>query len=141
MNIAEVLLRLGCSLVAWLVIFTHTIWLATLRVTGCGADGDQFWRLLLGFAVVAAGMSFLTRSTQRLAAVHQMLRWAIVPAAVFAVLCLPPVWQALSQTTLGGAPLCGDPPAPAWHVWWAPVQLLSLGIMAWNAWQAFRKTL
>ena len=141
MNIAEVLLRLGCALVAWIVIITHVVWLGTLRAVGCGPDGDQLWRLLLGFAAVTIGFSFLLDATRRISAVHDILRWGVVPVGFFALFAVLPVLTALTNTTLGGAPICGGAPVPAWHVWWAPVQVLTLSAVAFGCWRAFRKSL
>ncbi len=140
MNIAEVLLRLGCALVAWMVVFTHLIWLATLRVTGC-TDGDQLWRLLLGFAVVSIGFSFMLTISRKLREVHDILRWFGVPAAILMLLASVPVWQALTDSTLDGAAICGGPPPAAWHPWWAPVQLVVLAAILFNCWRAFKKAL
>ena len=42
MRFSEVFLRLGSTLVAWMVLFTHVIWLGALGGMGCGPDGDAF---------------------------------------------------------------------------------------------------
>ena len=140
MNVAEVLLRLGCAMVAWMVTFTQLIWLATLRVTGCAADGDQLWRLLLGFAVISIGFSFLLLVSRPLKEVHGILRWFVVPAALLLPLALPPVLSALSSATLGSTGICSEVAKP-WHPYWAPVQLAALAAIAWNGWRTFRNPL
>ena len=48
MRFAEVFLRLGSALVAWMLLFTHFLWLAALHAMGCGPDGAEMHKLLLG---------------------------------------------------------------------------------------------
>ena len=50
MRFAEVFLRMGTALVAWMMLLTHFVWLAVLHVIGCGPDGDEMHRLLFGLA-------------------------------------------------------------------------------------------
>ena len=55
MRLSEVFLRLASALVAWMVIYAYVIWLAALHAIGCGPDGDEIFRLLLGMAPLALG--------------------------------------------------------------------------------------
>ena len=140
MKIAEMLLRLGCAMVAWMVVFTHLIWLATLRVTGCSADADQLWRLLFGFAIFTVGFSFLLNTTRKISAVHDMLRWLAVPAVLLMPLGAAPIWDAFWRATIDGLPICSTAVHAPWHPWWAPVQLLVLGLVVFGAWRAYTKS-
>ncbi len=117
------LLRLGCALVAWMVLYTHCIWLATLSVTGC-ADGDHLWRLLLGFAPFTLGFCLLLNVSRRLIEVHRILVWLSVPLVVVIPLALHALWPTLQTATLSGDAICIADSAPGWHFWWAPVQLI-----------------
>ena len=127
MSIIEVLLRLGCGLVAWLVVYTHCIWTATLFVTGCDSDGDSLWRLLLGFAPFTVGFCLLLNITSKLVEVHRILVWASAPLLLFVPLALRAIWPTFTGATLEGGGICGVSPVPDWHLWWAPVQF---GVMA-----------
>lgn len=128
MSLIEVLLRLGCNLVAWMVVYTHIVWLATLRVIGCEAASDQFWRLLLGFAPVAIGFSFLLGAMNKIPEIARILRLLGVPLVVLLPLATWPVVSALRTSTFESSPICGIEIA-SWHSWWAPVQLVSLLII------------
>ena len=138
-KIAEMLLRLGCSLVGWMVVYTHCIWLGTLRVVGCGPDGDELWRLLLGFVPFAVGFSFLLTSTARFTEVAKILRWLAVPLVVLIPLAALPVFSAISSTTFASQPICG-PSLAAWHAWWGPVQLFTLIVVGWRVFRAWSVT-
>ncbi len=132
------LLRLGTALVAWMVVYTHLIWLATLRIIDCGSDGDELWRLLLGFAPIAVGMSLLLTNTRALPTIHVIVRWFALPLLLFVPLAAIPVWNAFTLTTLGGESICRVIPAPWWHGLWAPVQALTLMWIVWATWRAWR---
>ncbi|MEE4283624.1 MAG: hypothetical protein V2I41_16910 [Pseudomonadales bacterium] len=138
MSLPEMLLRLGTGLVAWLVIYTHLIWLGTLRIIGCNSDADELWRLLFGFAPIVFGFSWLLLNTKKLPEVHQIIRWFVLPLFLLVPLALIPIWQALSQTTLGGEAICSINPVPWWHKSWAPVQIVTVAwivVMCWRAWR------
>ena len=42
-----------------MMLYAHIVWLAALQVMGCGPDGDEMHRLLLGLAPVTVGFAFL----------------------------------------------------------------------------------
>ncbi|MBT8147631.1 MAG: hypothetical protein KJN90_12310 [Gammaproteobacteria bacterium] len=125
MNLIELLLRLGCNLVAWIIVYTHCLWLATLRITGNEASSDQFWRLLLGFAPVAIGSSLLLSAMKKMPEIARILRLLGVPMVILLPLAAWPVFSALMTSTFGSAPLWGSE-IVAWHSWWAPIQLIAL---------------
>jgi hypothetical protein len=124
------LLRLGCSLVGWMVVYAYCLWLATLRVVGCGADSDEFWRLLLGLAPCAVGFALLTGVSGRLTEIQQILRWGFVPLIVLIPLALLPVWSTFAAVNLGGAGICSSEPSGSWQLWWAPLQFVALTLIA-----------
>lgn len=137
MNAAELFLRLGCTMVGWLMVFTHLLWLGTTRVVSCGTEGDALWRMLLALAPLAIAFSFTLQLTRKLPAVHNMLRWGIAPTIVLALLALLAVWPFLLNATLAGQPIC-ELPDTKWHPWWAPVQLLAIALLVYKAIEAFR---
>lgn len=137
MNAAELFLRLGCTMVGWLMVFTHLLWLGTLRVVTCNSDGDAMWRMLLALAPLAVMFSFTLTLTRKLSAVHSMLRWGIAPTVLLSALALLAVWPALQNVTLAGEPICAIEDV-GWHAWWAPVQLGAIALLLGNAVRAFR---
>lgn len=134
MRIIEVLLRLGCALVAWMVIYTHCIWSATLEVVGCGPDADNLWRLLLGFAPFTIGFAALLGVSARLPGVHSILAWGAVPLVVFIPLAVHATWPWFVDATLNSQAICTTQPT-AWHPWWAPVQF---AVLIWISFCALR---
>lgn len=135
MTFAELVLRLGVALVAWMLLIAYFLWLAALNASGCDADGDALWRLLLACAPLAALVSPLVGATRPIDDVHRILRWGWVPLALLAPLALAAVWPTWQRATLIGLAVCGDGAAPAWQVWWAPVQALAMtaiGIVVWR---------
>ena len=138
MSLPEMLLRIGTTLVAWMVVYTHLIWLGTLRIIGCNSDTDELWRLLFGFAPIVIGISALLVTSRKLHEVHQIIRWFIGPLVVLVPLALIPIWTAFSLTSLGGEAICLVEPTPWWHTWWAPVQAFTVTWIVWMAWRAWR---
>ncbi|MGI9326039.1 MAG: hypothetical protein ACR2PZ_12520 [Pseudomonadales bacterium] len=138
MSLAEMLLRLGCTMVAWLMIYTHLLWLATLRVVSCNSDGDAMWRLLLGFAPIALGSSFLLTLSRRLPAVHETLRWAATPLVLLLPLALLAIWPTFISSTMANQPICDGPIQP-WHSWWSPIQFASVCVLSFMAYRAWRE--
>jgi hypothetical protein len=138
MSLPEMLLRLGTALVAWMVLYTHLIWLATLRMIECSSDADELWRLLLGFAPITIGLSMLLTNTRVLQEVHQIIRWFAAPLVLLVPLAAIPVWTALRLTTFGGESICLINPTPWWHNLWAPAQAFTLLWIVWAVWRTWR---
>ena len=138
MRLIEVLLRLGVSLVGWMIIYTHCVWTGTLTATGCGADGDALWRLLLGFAPITIGFCLLLNVSAKLHSVHPTLRWLAAPLVFFIPAALWAIWPTFVGATLEGQSICPGDPVMAWHFWWAPAQLAVFGIILWSVWRVWQ---
>ncbi len=133
MNIAEMLLRLGCALVAWIVLFTYGLWMLILRQLDCSADGDSMWRLMLGFAPLAILFSFLLGSSRPLTSVHELLRWLRYPLLILLALSAVPIAETFMHATINDNPICE--PSRRWHTWWAPAQFLTIAIIGVRVWR------
>ena len=130
MRFAEVFLRLGCALVAWMMLYAHFVWLAALRGIGCGPDGDELHRVLLLLVPVTVGFALLLRVTRPLDEIHRILRWLGLPLAV---LMLAGGYQALviSRSVYAtGLAICSSSDAAAWHQFWGVAQLLAIAVSA-----------
>ncbi len=126
MQFAEVFLRLGCSLVAWMLVFTYTVWLAALHAMSCGPEGDAMHRLLLGLAPFTVAMALLLRMTRPFADVHRMLSWLGIPLLLLLPFALKNTWIVFSRTNLGGLAVCSDAAATTAQQIWAPLQLVAV---------------
>jgi hypothetical protein len=130
MRFAEVFLRLGCALVAWMVTFAYVVWLAALHAMRCGPEGDEVHRLLLAMAFVAALMAPLLRATRPFAEIHRMLSWLALPLALLSTLALRNIWNAFSTTYIEHSALCAAEEPPLWQLAWAPSQMTALVVIA-----------
>ncbi len=130
MNFAEVFLRLGSSLVAWMMLYAYVLWLAALNSLGCGPDGDEMHRLLLGMAPTACGFVFLVGVTRSLADVHSIIRWLAGPLLLLAPIALMSIWKVLLRANLESLSICSNNPIALWERAWAPVQFLSFIFIA-----------
>ena len=123
MKFAEVFLRMGTALVAWMMLFTHFVWLAALHVMGCGPDGDELHRVLLGLAPVTCVFAALVVVTRPFDDIHAMLGWLRVPLGVLVLLGLRSIWGVASRVNIDGLAICGQGAPSAWELYWSPVQL------------------
>ena len=138
MRFAEVFLRLGSALVAWMVIYAHILLLAVLFRLACGPDGDEMHRLLLGLAPVAIGASFALRATRPIAEIHSMLRWLAVPLLLLLPFVGRSIWQAVEATINNEAAFCADVPPSAWQIVWAPAQIVTVALILYGAYRVWR---
>ncbi|MCR9276467.1 MAG: hypothetical protein NXH85_00740 [Pseudomonadaceae bacterium] len=136
-SLPDMLLRVGSTLVAWMVIYAHLLWLAILPEAGC-SDGDELWRLLLGFAPIAAAFSLLLRAVHVLPGIYAITRFMAIPAGLLILLAIQPVIAALNAATLASEPLCPGLTHAAWQPYWAPVQIATLLIIAVQSLRAWR---
>jgi hypothetical protein len=139
MSFAEIFLRLGSALVAWMVLYSYYLWVAILRQAGCGADGDELYRLLLGMAPLTVGISILLRVTRPLADVHRALRWLSVPMLFLIPAAILSIWSVMARVTFGGEGICAPAAPSAWQTWWAPVQVVTVLISSWMLIRLWRR--
>lgn len=142
MRFAEILLRLGLSLVAWMIVYAYFLWLTVLHLVGCAPDGPEMYRVLLGGAPFAAGTSLLLRSTRPLLDVHRILRWLAIPLVLLLPLILRNIADVLIRVKLGTGSLCDFEASAAWHAWWAPLQLVALAVVIYkvvDVWRSVEK--
>lgn len=130
MRFADVFLRLGSALVAWMVLYAYFLWLAALSSMGCGADGDEMHRLLLGMAPVAVGFAFLPGVTRPMPDVHSILRWLAVPLLLSSPLAFMSIWKTFVRANVEALSICSNEAAVLWERVWAPAQLLSIVLIA-----------
>ena len=123
---AEVLLRLGTSLVAWMMLYAHFLWLAALYAIGCGPDGDEMHRLLLGLAPFTCGFALLLRVTRPFGEIHGILRWLGAPLLLLLPFAVRSSWHVFESVSIGSSAICASGPPAAWQQLWAPVQLITL---------------
>jgi hypothetical protein len=131
MRFAEVFLRLGTSLVAWMILYAHVLWLAALHAMGCGPDGDELHRLLLGLAPFTCGFASLLRMTRPFAEIHRILRWLGAPLAALLPFALLSVWDVFTKAWIQSSSICGSEAPTLWQLSWAPAQLITLCVAAW----------
>lgn len=126
---SDLLLRVACGLVGWLLVFAHGLLLAVVPVATCNRELFATTLVFAGFAAVSA--AWLLPAALRWRA---QLRWCALPAAALWAWAGWTGWPLLTETSLGGMDACqvlagsdaGDR-ASALERLWAPVQLLVLG--------------
>ena len=130
MRFSEVFLRLGCALVAWMMLYTHFVWLAALRGIGCGPDGDELHRLLLLLVPVTIGCALLLQATRLLEEVHRILRWLGLPLAALMLTGGYQVFVVSRSVYTTGLAICSTSEAAAWHQFWGAAQLPAIVVSA-----------
>lgn len=130
MRFAEVFLRLGCALVAWMVLYAHFLWLAALYAMGCGPDGNEMHGVLLGLAPIALGFAFLLRVTRPFAEIHSMLRWLGVPLLLLLPFVVRSVWQVFQTVNVNNTAICTAGVPATWQTLWVPVQFVTLVLVS-----------
>ena len=126
MRFAEVFLRLGSALVAWMMLYAYFLWLAAVYVIACGPDGDEMHRLLLGLVPFVGGFAFALQVTRPFTEIHSMLRWLGVPLFLLLPFALRSVWKLFQTVNLNAAAICTDHVPPTWQTLWAPLQMITL---------------
>lgn len=125
MSFAEVFLRLGSTLVAWMVIYAYFLWVAVLRQVGCEANGDEIYRLLLAMAPITVAFSYLLCATRPLTDVHRILRWLCAPLVLLIPYAMSSVWPIFLRVTVAGEGFCALNIRSEWQAWWAPIQMVA----------------
>jgi hypothetical protein len=139
---AEVLLRLGCSLVAWMVVYAYAVWLAALHAMACGPDGDEMHRLLLGLAPATCILALMLRLTRPFAEIHRLLSWLGVPVALLLIAGLHNVWAVFARSNLNASSICGEAAPAGWQIVWAPAQIaamLVISVILVSVWRQARR--
>ena len=75
MRFAEVFLRLGCSLVGWMVLVAYVLWLAVAGRVACDGDAIALYRLLMYAAPIATLLTLMTGLTRSMPEIHRLMRW------------------------------------------------------------------
>ena len=138
MRFAEVFLRLGASLVAWMMLYTHFLWLAALYAIGCGPDGDEMHRLLLGLAPFTCAFALLLRVTRPFAEIHGILRWLGAPLLLLLPFAVRSTWQVFESVSIESSAICASGAPAAWQQLWAPVQLITLSFVSYMVVRVWR---
>lgn len=128
MGVAELLLRLGCALVAWLVMLAHCVWLAALGAVDCGSAGSQPWLMLLAFTPVTLGFALLLQVGFAVPGIGSVLRLPAVALAPLLVLAARGAYVTFAAVNLRGEPLCES--VALWTRWWAPLMFAALLVVA-----------
>ena len=131
MQVAEVLLRVGCGLVAWMVLYAYVIWIAAMGAIDCGPEKEELMRLLLGIAPLAIIGAVSVRVTKPLQEIHNMLRWLGAPLVLLLPFSMMSVWSVLSRVTIGGESFCTNNAPTLWLQSWAPIQLATICLVIW----------
>lgn len=139
MRFAEVFLRLGSALVAWMMLYAYFLWLAAVYAMGCGPDGDEMHRLLLGMAPFICGFAFVLGATRPLEEVHSMLRWLALPLLLLLPFIARSIWQVIQSVNVENIAICADATPTAWQLLWAPIHVVTLGVVSYmliRVWRA-----
>lgn len=146
MSFAEIILRLGVSFVAWMMIFMHLIMVLVIRLAPCTGGDTGPWQVSLataGLAIAAAMALPYGNGVQGMASVF---RYFALPMALLVPWGIWIIWPYLGGTTFAAYEVCDVAtldstvdPAPGWQRLWAPVQLLGLLIIGFASWRAWRQ--
>ena len=129
MRFAEVFLRLGFSLVAWMMIYTYAVWMAALHEIGCGPEGDEMHRVLLGVALLALVMALALRLTRPFPDIHRMLGHLVWPLALLGPFALKNIWVVYQRTNLDGLAICAEVTPSTLQIIWAPAQFFAILVL------------
>ena len=128
MRFAEVFLRLGSALVAWMLLYAHFLWLAALHAIGCGPEGAEMHQLLLGLVPLTCGAALLLRATRPFEEIQRLLSWLALPLLLLLPFALRSVWSVATEVYIRASSICGDGHVAVWEELWAPGQLMALGL-------------
>ena len=142
---ASVFLRLGITLVAYMVLVAHLLMLAIVPQTKCTGEGTEIWVAIFAMSPLTFIFALLLLASRPLKSVVQMLKWGcvfIVLLLPFALIATLPIF---GSTTLGNAPICPGISAYSNLVWqqaWAPLQMgliVLIGVQAARYWYMAHK--
>ena len=138
MRFAEVFLRLGSALVAWMMLFTYFVWMAVLYISGCGPDGDEMYRLLLAMAPFTCGFAFVLGATRPFPEIQNMLRWLAVPLGLLLPFVARSIWQVIQTVNVARQAFCTDTAPAAWQLLWAPAHIVTLAVVSYGVYRVWR---
>ena len=121
-----------------MMLYAYFLWLAALYAMGCGPDGDEMHRLLLGLAPFTCGFAFLLRVTRPFADIHSILRWLGVPLLLLMPFAIRSVWAVFQSVNVEGSAICAAGAPTTWQSLWAPVQLTTLLLVTYMVIQVWR---
>ncbi|MEM7220544.1 MAG: hypothetical protein AAF515_19440 [Pseudomonadota bacterium] len=138
---ADIFLRLGVTLVAFMVIIGHLLWLSILPQIDCSADGSELWRALFWMAPLTLTFALLLLVSRKLPSIVQSIKFACVPVALLLPLALYGILPTLSASSIGGQPICAEVAGYTSLLWersWAPAQLFLVFVIAVQVWRYWR---
>jgi hypothetical protein len=136
MGVAELLLRLGCSLVAWLVLYAHCVWIAAWGAID-RAGGSTPWRVLFWWTPVVVVFGVLLRVGFAVPGVGRVLRLPLVLLVPLLLLAGRGLSTTRVTVNVDGGSICDIGPMLA--AWWAPVLFATLLFIAAVGLQAWRR--
>lgn len=144
MSFAEIVLRLGVSFVAWMMIFMHMIMVLVIRLAPC-SDGDVSpWQVSLVTALLALGAAAALPYGNGVKGMAGVFRYFALPLAVLLPWAAWIVWPYVAGTLVAGAEVCAiatgatsKTSAPTWQRAWPAIQLVVLCVLAFSGWRAW----
>lgn len=143
MRPAEVFLRVGVTLVSWIMCYAHTLMLAVLPRTDCSEANAGLWEPTFYLAPLTLLAVWALGFGQSL---RDVARWLTVPLMLFTVLAVLGTLPYLTHTTVNALPACAllNPEyagtvVPGWQRGWAPLQIAVLLGITWRMMQYWRK--
>ena len=122
-------MRIGCALVAWMILFAHFVWLAIITKIDCGPGGDEVFLFLLILAPFAMISALLISVTRPLGDIHGTLQWMAFPLGGLIVIGAFNVWSVAVNIHTTGLSPCSQAEAVTWQFAWAGVQTVTLLIV------------
>ena len=121
-------LRLGCAVVAWLVLFAQCRWLAVLGSSvDCANAGAQPWLALLLWTPATWLFVGLLPLGFGVPGIGRLLRAPAVLLIPLVALAGRGALSTLVSVNFDGEPICGV--AASWQPFWAPVQIVTLSLI------------
>ena len=138
---ADIFLRLGITLVAFMVIIGHLLWLAILPQIDCATDGAELWSALFWMSPLTLAVALLLLVSRKLPSIVQSLKFGCVPIALLLPLALYGILPTLGASTIGGQPICAEVAGYSSLLWersWAPAQLFLVLVITVQTWRYWR---
>jgi beta-lactamase regulating signal transducer with metallopeptidase domain len=121
-----------------MMLYTHVLWLAALHAMGCGPDGDEMHRLLLGLAPFTCGFALMLRVTRPFADIHSILRWLGVPLLLLLPFVIRSIWSVLQLVNIDASAICASASPTTWESLWAPIQLTTVLLISYMVVKVWR---